>query len=232
MKHQHVTEAHGEKGGCVKPYFETENGKLYHGDCMDILPHIEPVDLVLTDPPYGINIGGQKTIGSNKKAFCKEYGKHTWDKEIPSNIAFELMFIKSKHQIIFGGNYFVEYLKNSPCWIVWDKQTSGNFADCELAWTNFKTAVRKFEYLWNGMIKLKKEKRYHPTQKPVGLFTQILLKYSEKNQTVLDPFLGSGTTALACEELNRKWIGIEISEKYCEIAAKRIENETKQMRLF
>ena len=220
----------------MKPYYETENGVLYLGDCLTIMPQLEPADLVLTDPNYGIG----EAAGKNKSRSClaksKDYGNKTWDNKTPPQEAFDLMISKSKNQIIFGGNYFIEYLKNSPCWLVWDKKNGNNdFADCELAWTSFKKAVRKYEWMWHGMIKEVKETRYHPTQKPVGLFMKILTDYAKAGQSILDPFAGSGTTALACEELkdiNLSWILIEQDEEYCEIAAKRIERETKQLKLF
>jgi site-specific DNA-methyltransferase (adenine-specific) len=153
----------------------------------------------------------------------------------PSKEIFTEIFRISKNQIIFGGNYFIEYLKNGPCWLVWDKDNSGNFADCELAWTSFDTAVRKFTWRWNGMLQQDmkhKEKRYHPTQKPIPLFEQILRMYSKPTDLILDPFLGSGTTAIACEQLGRKWIGIEKEPKYCEIARERIKQADKTSLLF
>ena len=133
----------------------------------------------------------------------------------------------SRNQIIFGGNYFIEHLTNSSCWIVWDKDNGESFfADCELAWTSFDTAVRKFKWKWNGMLQeemgANKEFRHHPTQKPIELFKWILENYSEEGQTILDPFLGSGTTLIAAKQLNRNAIGIEISPEYCEIAKQRL----------
>ena len=215
-----------------EPYYSTENGVLYHGDCLEILPHLEPVDLVLTDPPYGIRVGGAKGIlGGSNIVKPKEYGFCGWDLNRPPKECFDLMFLASKNQIIFGGNYFIDCLKPTKCFIVWDKDNTGNFADCELAWTSFDSAVRKFKWKWNGIFKELPEERHHPTQKPFGLFVQILEKYSEQQHTVLDPFLGSGTTAVACERLNRKWIGIELEEKYCEISAKRIEAENRQLKI-
>ena len=223
----------------MKPYYETELGKLYHGDCLEIMPELEIVDLVLTDPPYGINVaknGYSRAKGdffNGKWIDGKNYGIQEWDSKPPPKEWFEMITSLTNNQIIFGGNYFIEWLKNSSCWIVWDKDNGENRnADCELAWTSFETAVRKITWRWNGMFKESPETRYHPTQKPVGLFMQILDKYSELNDLILDPFLGSGTTAIACERLNRRWIGIEISKKYCEIAAKRIENERKQLKMF
>ena len=189
----------------------------------------EEFDLVLTDPPYGIGIAKNGTVGGENLTSVKNYGNCEWDNDIPNKNVFDEIRRISKNQIIFGGNYFVEHLKNSPCWIVWDKDNTGNFADCELAWTSFKTAVRKFKYTWNGMIQedmKNKEYRYHPTQKPVALMAWILTNYSEEKHTVLDPFLGSGTTLIAAEQLGRKCFGIEISPQYVDVTIKRWENLT------
>lgn len=136
----------------------------------------------------------------------------------------------SKNQIIFGGNYFVEYLKNSSCWIVWDKDNGESFfADCELAWTSFDTAVRKFKWKWNGMLQevmgKGKEERFHPTQKPVELMSWILQNYSEEGMTIFDPFLGSGTTAIAAKKLKRNYIGVEIDPYYVQVANDRLRQD-------
>ena len=188
------------------------------------------IDLVLTDPPYGINVGGKSrervNVGGGKPFGKSGGGKIVSpksyrgfdDSRIPDKEVFEEMFRISKNQIIFGGNYFVEHLRNSPCWVVWDKDNSGNFADCELAWTSFPTAIRKFKFRWNGMLQehmgKAKENREHPTQKPVDLMKFCIDTYSEEGQIILDPFLGSGTTAIACINLKRKWIGIEREKEY------------------
>jgi len=202
--------------------------KIYCGDCLEIMKGMpnKSVDLVVTDPPYGI--GMDKTFFMNKKSKINAtiYGNNNWDNKIPSKIVFDEMFRISKNQIIFGGNYFVEYLYNSPCWLVWDKNNGKTiYADCELLWTSFEKAVRKYVWRWQGMLQQNmgnKDKRYHPTQKPKGLLMKILNDWSNKNDIILDPFLGSGTTAVACKELGRRYIGIEISEEYCEIARRRI----------
>ena len=197
------------------------------------MPQLEPVDLVLTDPPYGIGESNEKNMSRGKWAEPKDYGEYSWDKTRPSKDAFSQMLRFSKNQIIFGGNYFIDYLYPTPCFLVWNKDNgNSDFADCEIAWTSFKTAVRIIKWRWQGMLKEHPEKRVHPTQKPCGLFMQILRKYGDDSEITLDPFLGSGTTAIACERLKRRWIGIEIEEKYCEIAAKRIEAERKQLKLF
>ena len=132
----------------------------------------------------------------------------------------------SQYQIIFGGNYFG--LPPSSCWLVWDKDNTGDFADCELAWTNLKKAVRRLKWRWNGMLQenmANKELREHPTQKPLEVMKWAMKHAPEDCQTILDPFMGSGTTLRAAKDLGRKAIGIEIEEKYCEIAVNRLRQE-------
>ena len=136
---------------------------------------------------------------------------------------------------IFGGNYFVEYLHNSPCWLVWDKNNTGNFADCELAWTNFKSAVRKYLWTWNGMLQhdmKNKDIRIHPTQKPLKLFEMILNDYRNENDLILDCFSGSGTTAVACHNLKRRFICIEKDEDYYKASVERLKDVQSQLKLF
>ena len=214
----------------MKPYYETELGKLYHGDCLDIMPKLEPVDLVLTDPPYGLTDWNNR--GTNKKRRFFHSEMEQWDHPITLE-AICLIREKSKHQILWGANHYIEFLSNTKQIFIWDKGMRGmHFNDCEIAWASqFREACRVFNYshATGGLNK----KQLHPTQKPVALFIWCI-KLAEKVNIniILDPFLGSGTTAIACERLNRRWIGIEIEEKYCEIAAKRIENERKQRKLF
>lgn len=204
-----------------------ELNKVYLGDCLEYMRNLpdKSIDLVLTDPPYGIGEAKGKNISRGKLAKSKDYGVLDWDNSIPPRECFEQMTRISKNQVIFGGNYFVENLSNSPCWLVWDKNNSGDFADCELAWTSFKTAVRKFVYTWNGMLQQdmkNKEKRYHPTQKPIALFKWILLNYSEEGQTILDPFAGSGTTAIAATILKRNFLCFEREKEYFDIINHRL----------
>jgi len=207
-----------------------ELNKIYCWDCLELMKSIpdKSIDLVLTDPPYWIWIKGK--VGGGKLAKVTDYWDfNNWDNEIPSKEYFNEMIRISKHCIIFWWNYFIENLTNSSCWIVRDKDNSWNFADCELARTNFNTAVRKIKIRRNWMLQddmKDKEIRYHPTQKPVDLFKWILENYSEKWQTILDPFLWSWTTAIACKEMWRNFIGIEKEQKYVDIANKRLENTT------
>jgi len=204
-----------------------ELNKIYCGDCLDLMKQIpdKSIDLVLTDPPYWIGIKWK--VGGEKLAKVKDYWDfNNRDNEIPSKEYFDEILRISKNAIIFWWNYFIENLTNSSCWIVRDKNNSWNFADCELARTNFTSAVRMYKYTRNGMIQedmSNKEVREHPTQKPVPLFKRILENYSEPWMTILDPFLWSWTTAVACKQMNRNFIGIEKEQKYVDIANKRLQ---------
>ena len=208
----------------MKPYYQDKWVTIYYGDCREILPQLDvKVDLVLTDPPYGIGEARGKNKSRSNLAKARDFGVANWDnKPVPSSL-IDYIRDTAKHSIIFGGNYYL--LPPSPCWIVWDKDNGDDdFADCELAWSNFNSAVRKYTWRWQGMLQEScspKEYRYHPTQKPSGLFSLILADYSKIGDTILDPFLGSGTTCFCAKKLNRYSIGIEIEEKYCEIAARR-----------
>ena len=213
----------------MKPYYETELGKLYHGDCLEIMPQLEPVDLVLTDPPYGIEDiwkGGANGKGGNGLWKIKATETHCWDRLQCD--AIEYIILLNKPTIIWGGNYYD--IPPTRCWFIWDKKTPDTFttAQAEMAWTNFDKPTRVFRMAQCEAYGQMDKK--HPTQKPLKLIFWCL-KWDDGN-LVLDPFMGSGTTAVACERLKRKWIGIEIEEKYCEIAAKRIEQERKQLKLF
>jgi len=193
------------------------------------------IDLVLTDPPYGIGECGAKNHSRIQLAKPTLYSCKDWDFEKPNKKYFDEIQRISKNQIIFGGNYFADMLPPSSCWLVWDKDNSGDFADCELCWTSFKSAVRKFKFRWNGMLQedmKHKEVRLHPTQKPVKLIEQIINKYSDESMTIFDPFLGSGTTAIACINTRRNFIGIEKDEEYFNIAQKRVKEAQGQRRLF
>lgn len=192
-------------------------------------------DLLLTDPPYGIsivsssgNVGGRNVVKTRKYLPVKN--DETTETALK---AIELAKGITKNQIIFGGNYFSEVLPSSPCWLVWDKQNTGNFADCELAWTSFKTPVRKFEWMWNGLARQgiraeEGKERIHPTQKPVGLLAEILEKYSQPNQTILDMFGGSGSTLIACEKTNRICTIVEYEPAYVDLIVKRWQEYTGQ----
>ena len=215
----------------MKLYHETEFGRLWHGDCAGGLEHIK-AGLVLTDPPYGVGMDkGFEGFGGFGEPIARKQYKDSWDEKRPDKEVFDLILGASELALIFGGNFFADLLPISTHWIVWNKKnTMPTFGDAELIWTNSKRkSVKIFECEYNGLLG-KEGTRVHPTQKPVKLFINLIESYGDG--VVLDPYIGSGTTAIACERLNRKWVGMEISEKYCEIAAKRIEQEIKQLKLF
>ncbi len=210
----------------MKAYYQDKHATIYHGDCRVILPTLGPVDAIVTDPPYGIGEAAGKNSSRVNAAAPKDYGNDAWDDKPPPAWVFGMIQEYSRYQIIFGGNYFA--LPRSSCWLVWDKDNTGDFADCELAWTNLKKAVRLLKYRWNGMLQepgRPKEFREHPTQKPVQVMTWALSHLPAPAQTICDPFMGSGTTLRAAKDLGLKSIGIETEEKYCEVAAKRLAQE-------
>jgi site-specific DNA-methyltransferase (adenine-specific)/modification methylase len=209
---------------------EIGDATLYLGDCMDILPTLDKVDAVITDPPYGINENSKKVASRGKLAAPKDYGDFDWDKAPPPDALIELIRTKGQHQAFFGGNYFT--LPPTSCWLVWDKLNGSNdFADCELAWTNWPKAVRRLQWRWNGMIRQGNEERYHPTQKPLEVMKWVI-ELCPKSDTILDPFMGSGTTGVAAVQMGRKFIGIEREPKYFDIACQRIEQAYAQQSLF
>ena len=197
---------------------------LYLGDCLDVMPTLDKVDAVVTDPPYGIGEDGGH-FRDRKGGGHRVLPKKNWDNERPSKLSFDLMLHNSQNQIIWGGNYFTDFLPPSKFWLYWDKLMGGDFADGELAWTSLDRALRKFE-MCNKM-----GGKLHPTQKPVALMEWCLNFLPEANIT-LDPFMGSGTTGVACAKLGRKFIGIELDEDYFNIACERIEKAYQQPDLF
>lgn len=211
------------------------NCTLYLGDCMEVMAGLSKVDAVVTDPPYGIgyDVAAHKVSGfkgGGMKARKGTYAATDWDSAPPPSGVIELMRSLGNHQIIFGGNYFD--LPPSRCWLVWDKKTNGGFADCELAWTNLDKPVRKIEHMWNGMLRAGGEERNaHPTQKPLGVMEWCLTHIPDAS-TILDPFMGSGTTGVACVKAGRSFIGIEREPSYFDIACRRIEKAYSQGDLF
>lgn len=211
------------------PYYDKDGITIYCADCRDVLPYLEPVDLVLTDPPYGIGESSKNFASRGKLANADRYEKSDWDDEPPSADTINQAISRGRNAIVFGGNYF--HLPPSSCWLVWDKDNGGNdFADCELAWTNLRKAVRRKRYRWNGMIQehmgRNKEFREHPTQKPVAVMAWALDQAGPSVRTILDPFMGSGTTLVAAKLAGCRAIGIELEERYCEIAVKRLRQKT------
>ena len=199
----------------MKAYYEdTKAGiVIYHGDCREILPHLPKVDLVLTDPPYGL---GHKLHDGGTWSTNPIYDAVLdWDIAPPTDLLMQVIE-KARHAIIWGGNYFD--LPPSRCWLAWEKRESmPTLADMELAWCNRDFVAKLFKERRNP-----DGKRKHPTQKPVSLF-RWCIEFIPTANTILDPFMGSGTTLRAAKDLGRKAIGIEICEAYCEIAAKRLQ---------
>jgi DNA modification methylase len=209
--------------------------RLILGDCREVLPLLADCDLMLTDPPYGINENRKKQASRQGHGMAnqRDYGAYDWDQQPPPAWVIELMRAKAKWQVLFGGNYY--QLPPATCWLVWDKDNGEtDFADCELAWTNLPKAVRRLRWRWQGMLQqdmANKEVREHPTQKPVAVMRWSLLQAPDA-QTVCDPFAGSGTTGVACVLEGRKFIGIERDPKYFDIACERIENAYRQAPMF
>lgn len=187
----------------------------------------DSMDLVLTDPPYGIgaDINAERAGGTHG---WKYYGITGWDKK-PEKEYFDEMRRVSENQIIWGGNYFTDYLPPSSGWLIWDKgQRNFSLADGEMAWTSYKKAMRIYHY---SRAKALQDIKVHCTQKAIAVMQWCTLIYRDHYKIILDPFLGSGTTAIACEKMRINWIGIELSQEYCDIAVKRIEKEAKQLKL-
>lgn len=208
------------------PYHSEDGITIYCGDCRQIAPTLGRFDLLLTDPPYGINVDAtmakQSGTQYGKAAAPKRHYKATdWDKEPPPRWLLEMLRAQATWQILWGGNYY-DSLPAARGWLVWDKENGDNqFADCELAWTNLDIAVRKKSHLWNGMLRKDKETREHPTQKPLDIMSWCL-GLAPEIKTVLDPYMGSGTTLVAAKLRGLQATGIEINEEYCEIAKRRL----------
>ena len=208
----------------MKPYYEQGGITIFHGDCREILPALE-FDVLLTDPPYGIaHPTNYHERGRGEFAVSKDYPPvHGDDKPFDPTFLLAL----NKPTLLFGANYYAPLLPVSSGWIVWDKMRPDDLdqATAEVAWTNFVKGVRVFRYLWNGMIRAGNEKLEHPTMKPAALWRWVMELRWMPEGVVCDPFMGSGTTLRAAKDLGRRAIGIEIEERYCEIAAKRLSQE-------
>ena len=215
----------------MKPYYDEKGITIYHADCLPAMKEMpdNEFSLAIVDPPYGIGRDhyscGKKPSEKWKNPTQKIYSGE-WDTK-PSPVYFKELERVSKNRIIWGGNYFV--LDPSPCWIVWDKKNAGlTMADCELAWTSFNTAIRKFEWMWSGFYKQKPEHRIHPTQKPVALYKWLLTNYAKQGQTILDTHLGSGSIAIACDVFGFDLTAFEIDGEYIEGATDRLKRHRTQ----
>jgi len=212
---------------------------LRNCDNMELMAKFEDnhFDLAIVDPPYGIGEDGAKNHTRDKAAKATRYIAKNWDNNPPQTEYFKELKRVSKNQIIWGANHFIENIPNanSSCWIVWDKDNTGDFADSELAWTSFKSAVRNFKHRWNGMLQenmKNKEHRIHPTQKPKALYKWLLQKYAKEGDKILDTHLGSGSIAIACHEMGFDLVGCELDKDYYKAMMERIELETRQQDLF
>ena len=202
----------------MKPYYQDDACTIYHGDCREILPQLEPVDLVLTDPPYGLNIAANP--------FRQKFTSDNWDLKPADK---ELLFLSmglAKESIIWGGNYFP--LPCSQGFLAWDKEQPEDFSSSmiEIAWWSEPSPAKIYKKRVVGYFK------EHPTQKPVDLMQWCIRKAKCDPQTILDPFMGSGTTGVAAMQLGRNFIGCELDATYFAIAEKRIREAQAQLRLF
>lgn len=197
----------------MKPYYEQDGITIYHGDCREILPTLPAFDLLLTDPPYGIGFAEQPTKWQRRAGHAPEQ----WDNATnPEGLAFSRTLCK--HQIVFGGNYYD--LPIARCWLSWHKPDAPpSMGNVEYAWTNFDQNSRMVSV---SIGATNAERVGHPTQKPEAVIRFALLQAPQDARTVLDPFMGSGTTLVACKRLGKSAVGIDLNEAYCEIAAKRL----------
>jgi DNA modification methylase len=212
--------------------FEIGEHRLLCGDSTDSdavakLMDGQKADMVFTDPPYGINVVQGDSVGGGKLAKVNTYSKIIGDETTDTAREFydTCISLGMENFIIWGGNYFTDFLPPSMCWIVWDKENTGNFADVELAWTSFDKAAKLYKWQWNGMIRkgdknIEGKTRVHPTQKPVGLFGDIFNDFEFK--ICFDGFLGSGSTMVASHQFKRKCYGMELDPKYCQVIIDRM----------
>ncbi len=219
----------------MKPYYQDDACTIWHGDCREILPTLGKFDLLVADPNYGIKAARKEAFGNGVKrrmtglvkGGCvkkRDYGDDAWDDAPVDPELLQMAIALCTWQIIWGGNYFG--LPATRCVLVWDKLRGDTcYADGEMAWTNLDTTLRIKRYKWNGFLVEKPEPRFHPTQKPLEVMTWAISQAPADCITILDPFMGSGTTLRAAKDLGRKSVGIEREEKYCEVAAKRLSQE-------
>ena len=212
--------------------------ELHCGDCLEYMATMpdNSVDLILTDPPYGISINANaKRVGVAKHR-SRKATVETWDNQAPSKEYFQEMFRVSRHQIIFGANYFLEHLYSSPCYIVWDKRghmPKVQFADTEFAWASFTKMPKKYTIINHGFIRDSKDERTgHPCQKPSELMEMILNDFAKEGQTIFDPFMGSGSVGVACARMGLGFIGCDLDPKWVDRTRQRIEAVHAQPTLF
>ena len=214
--------------------------ELLNIDCMEYMRGLpdKAFDLAIVDPPYGIGENGDRNASRGKLAVAKDYKAFAGgDVCAPDGAYFDELRRVSKNQIIWGANHFMQNISaGSPCWIVWDKENGdSDFADCELAYTSFKSAVRIFRFKWAGMLQgdmKNKELRIHPTQKPVKLYEWLLTNYAKKGDSILDTHLGSASSAIAAHNMGFDFVGCELDADYYQAAQSRFNEHIKQGRMF
>ena len=188
-------------------------------------------ELAIVDPPYGIGIDGQKkSVNKNPKHNRKEHVKKSWDDSIPSKEYFDELFRVSKNQVIWGGNYFTEFLRPTKAWVFWYKgQNDLTMSDGEMAWTSFETVTRQVEI---NRAQLITQHTFHPTEKPYKLYKWILDKYAKQGDKILDTHLGSGSIAIACHDYGFNLTACELDKEYFDKAMERLNNHMAQQKLF
>lgn len=207
--------------------------EVYNMDCMEFMRDKPDkfFELAIVDPPYGIG-ESSKNVESRHHS-QKKYKRSDWDKEPPPPNYFSELMRVSKNQIVFGANHFISRMPfDSSCWIYWDKDRYGDFADGELAWTSFKTAVRHYKFTWDGFRKQIKEERFHPTQKPIQLYKWLLTNYAKPGDKILDTHLGSGSSRIAAYNMGFDFWGSELDPDYFAAMEKRFKEQTAQQQLW
>jgi site-specific DNA-methyltransferase (adenine-specific) len=212
--------------------------EVYNIDCIEYMKQFpdKHFELAIVDPPYGIGEGSDKIKSRHHSQ--NKYKTFDWDKTPPSDEYFNQLIRVSKNQIIWGANHFISQIPfNSSCWVIWDKDTGTcDFADAELAYTSFKTAVRIFKFTWNGFRQgydyASKEQRIHPTQKPVALYKWLLQNYAKDGDKILDTHLGSGSSRIAAYDMGFDFYATELDKDYFEASIKRFEQYKAQLKLF
>ena len=209
--------------------------EVFNTDCLEYMRTLpdKAFQLAIADPPYGIGEDGAKNHTRGKAAPPTMYTPKNWDSKAPEKEFFDELFRVSKHLIIWGANHFIENLprQNASCWVVWDKENGENdFADCELAWTSFPTAVRRFKFRWAGMLQgnmAQKESRIHPTQKPVALYAWLLKNYAKPGDRIFDPMMGSQSSRIAAYKMGFDYVGCELDKEYFAKGCERFDRECR-----
>jgi len=211
----------------MTPFYQHNGITIYCGDCLEVLPTLSSIDSLIADPPYGINSvtkSGETFTTSNAAKTTKNHKPVIGDDK-KFNPAHLLSFPKVA---LFGANHYSKHLPSSSCWLVWDKRdgiNSNTMADCELVWTNIDSPSRLFHHTWMGMIRASKDERVHPNQKPVVVMRWVINQVSPDG-AICDPYMGSGTTLRAAQDMGLQAVGIELDEEYCQIAVQRLRQQS------